>query len=81
MAHDALDKLLDELEAEGENAPTLRALSERLLISRQHLLAACLETALKQRYAAELTQKEWMCACGRTLRSWRSAVERISSTG
>ena len=40
MAHDALDTLLDDLEAEGEPAPTLRALSERLLIARQPLLAA-----------------------------------------
>ncbi|MBI3049837.1 MAG: ISKra4 family transposase [Acidobacteria bacterium] len=79
MAHDALDKLLDDLEAEGEHAPTLRALSERLMISRQHLLATCLETALKQRYAAELTQKAWTCACGRTLRSWRSDPKELST--
>lgn len=79
MAHDALDKLLDELEADGEDAPTLRALSERLVISRQHLLAPCLETVLKRRFAIELAQKEWACACGRTLRSWRSDPKELST--
>ena len=57
-------KLLDELEANRD--ATLRALSEQLLISRQHLLAACLETVLKRRFATELAQKEWTCACGRS---------------
>ena len=79
MAHDALDKLLDELEAEGEHAPTLRALSERLMISRQPLLATCLETVLTRRFATELTQKELPCACGRTLRSWRSDPKELST--
>ena len=79
MAHDALDKLLDELEAEGEHAPTLRALGERLMISRQHLLATCLETVLKRRFATELTEKERPCACGRTLRSWRSDPKELST--
>lgn len=79
MAHEALDKLLDDLEAEGENSPTLRSLSERLMNSRQDLLTACLETALKRRYAAELKQKEMECACGRSLRSWRSDPREVST--
>jgi len=79
MAHEALDKLLDELEAEGENSPTLRELSERLMISRQDLLATCLETALKRRYAVELKQKEMKCACGLSLRSWRSDPKELST--
>ena len=79
MAHEALDKLLDELEAEGESSPTLRELSERLMISRQDLLATCLETALKRRYGAELKQKEMECVCGRTLRSWRSDPKELST--
>lgn len=79
MAHEALDKMLDDLEAAGENSPTLRELSERLLISRQDLLTACLETALRRRYAAELKQKEMECACGRPLRSWRTDPREIST--
>lgn len=79
MAHEALDKMLDELEAEGAGSPTLRDLSERLMVSRLDLLAACLETALKRRYAAELKQKEAPCPCGRTLRTWRSDSKEIST--
>lgn len=79
MAHEALDELLDDLEAEVGNSPTLRELSERLMISRQELLATCLETALEQRYAAELKQKEMACACGKALRSWRSDPKELST--
>lgn len=80
MAHKALDEFLDELEAEGAGSATLKMLSERMLVSRQDLLAVCLETVLKRRYAAEFKQKEAPCPqCGRVLRSWRSDPREIST--
>jgi hypothetical protein len=49
------------------------------MISRQPLLATCLETVLTRRFATELAQKERPCACGRTLRSWRSDPKELST--
>ena len=79
MAHRALDKILDELEGQGEGRPTLRDLSERLMVSRLELLATCLETALKRQYAADLQQREALCECGQRVRTWRSDPKEIST--
>ena len=68
MAHDALDKWLDQIEAETATAPTLREISERFLATRADLLGACLEAVIRRQYAAELQQTEAVCACGRRLR-------------
>jgi hypothetical protein len=54
MAHEALDKWLDQIEAETATAPTLREISERFLATRADLLGACLETVIRRQYAAEL---------------------------
>ena len=67
MAHDALDAWLDQLERETATPPTLRDLSERFLATRSQLLSACLETVIRQRYAADLAQTEAVCGCGRRL--------------
>lgn len=80
MAHKVLDELLDGLEAEAEVSATLRGLSERLMVSRQELLAVCLETVLKRRHSAELKRKEAPCPrCERMQRSWRSDPKEIST--
>jgi hypothetical protein len=67
MAHDALDKWLDQMEAGDSKAPTLREISERFMATRLDLLSACLETVIRQQYAAELQQTEAVCGCGRRL--------------
>src|SRR2546428_14165446 len=68
MAHDALDKWLDQIEAETATTPTLREISERFLATRAELLGACLEAVIRRPYAAELQQTEAVCACGRRVR-------------
>src|SRR5712692_5893283 len=52
MAHDALDRWLDQLDAETATAPTLREISDRFMATRSQLLSACLETVIRQQYAA-----------------------------
>jgi hypothetical protein len=79
MAHDALDKWLDQVEAETATAPTLREISERFVASRFTVLSACLETVIRQRYAAELQQTEAVCGCGRRLRWRRLDAKEIST--
>src|SRR2546425_6076286 len=71
MAHDALDKWLDQIEAETATTPTLREISERFLATRAELLGACLEAVIRRQYAAGLQQTEAGCACGRRLRRGR----------
>src|SRR3989442_11531568 len=68
MAHDALDKWLDQIEAETATTPTLREISERFLATRAELLGACLEAVIRRQYAADLQQTEAVCACGRRFR-------------
>src|SRR2546428_7715612 len=75
MAHDALDKWLDQIEAETATTPTLREISERFLATRAELLGACLEAVIRRQYAAELQQTEAVCACGRRLRRRRLDAE------
>ena len=58
MAHDALDKWLDQIEAETGKTPTLLEISERFMATRSQLLGACLEGLICQQYAAELEQQE-----------------------
>ncbi len=48
MAHDALDRWLDQLDAETATAPTLREISDRFMATRSQLLSACLETVIRQ---------------------------------
>src|SRR2546425_11837365 len=79
MAHDALDKWLDQIEAESATAPTLRDISERFLATRAELLGACLEAVIHRQYAAELQQTEAVCACGRRLRRRRLHAKEIST--
>src|SRR5881397_3403633 len=79
MAHEELDRWLDQLEAETVKGPTLRDLSERVLATRSELLSACLETVICQRYAAELEQTEAVCGCGRQLRRRRVDAKEIST--
>jgi hypothetical protein len=78
MAHDALDAWLDRLETETATPLTLREISERFMASRQALLSACLETVLRQQYAADLEQREAVCGCGRRLRRRRLDAKEIS---
>ena len=79
MAHDALDKWLDQIEAEAATAPTLREISERFVATRAELLGACLEAVIHRQYAAELQQTEAVCACGRRLRRRRLDAKEIST--
>lgn len=79
MAHKALDKWLDELEAEQAGPPTLLEISERFMETRLSLLATCLESVIKKRYAAELKQAEARCECGRTLGRKRFDAKEIST--
>src|SRR2546425_1213833 len=79
MAHDALDTWLDQLDADRSKAPTLREISERFMATRLELLGACLETVIRQHYAAELQQTEAVCACGRRLRRRRLDAKEIST--
>jgi hypothetical protein len=67
MAHDALDRWLDQLGAETSDAPTLREISERFLHTRHTVLSSCLETIIRQRYGKDLQQTEAVCTCGRRL--------------
>jgi len=79
MAHDALDKWLDQIEAETATAPTLREISDRFLATRADLLGACLEAVIRRQYAAELQQTEAVCACGRRLRRRRLDAKELST--
>ncbi len=79
MAHKALDKWLDGIEMEGREPPKLRELSERFMDTRLDLLAACLESVIKKRYAAELKQCEASCECGRVLGRSRFDPKDIST--
>src|SRR2546428_12317696 len=79
MAHDALDKWLDQIEAETATTPTLREISERFLATRATLLGACLEAVIRRQYAAELQQTEAVCACGRRVRRRRLGGQEIST--
>ena len=79
MAHDALDRWLDQLEATTPTAPTLRELSERFMTTRSELLGACLETVIRQQYAADLAQTEAVCPCGRRLRRRRVDAKELST--
>lgn len=79
MAHDALDRWLDELAADGAPAPTLREISERFMATRQGVLAACLEAVITERYAADLQRTEAVCACGRRQRRRRVDAKEIST--
>src|SRR5213593_1325808 len=79
MAHDALDKWLDQIEAETATTPTLREISERFLATRAELLGACLEAVIRRQYAAELQQTEAVCACGRRLRRRRLDAKELST--
>ena len=78
MAHQALDAWLDRMEAEAEPL-TLLAISERFMETRLDLLAACLESVITTRYAADLQQTEATCACGRLLRRRRFDAKTIST--
>src|SRR2546428_6643019 len=79
MAHDALDKWLDQIEAETATAPTLREISDRFLATRADLLGACLEAVIRRQYAAELQQTEAVCACGRRLRRRPLGAKEMST--
>lgn len=79
MAHKALDEWLDRVEAEAAKKPTLLAISEHFMETRLDLLAACLESVITTRYAAELAQTEASCACGRLLRRRRVDAKEIST--
>jgi len=79
MAHKALDEWLDTLEADATEQPTLQEISERFMETRLGLLAACLESVITTRYAADLAQTEAACACGRLLRRRRVDAKEIST--
>ena len=79
MAHEELDRWLDQLDAETAKGPTLREISERFLATRSQLLGACLETVIRQQYAVELQQTEAVCGCGRRLRRRRLDAKEIST--
>lgn len=79
MAHDALDAWLDQVEAETGETPTLLEISERFLATRLQLLGACLETVIRQQYAADLEQTEAVCECGRRLARRRLDAKEIST--
>src|SRR5262245_8943845 len=79
MAHDALDAWLNQLEEETTARPTLLEISERFMATRQQLLGACLETVIRQHYAADLAQTEAVCPCGRRLFRRRLDTKEIST--
>jgi len=79
MVHDALDAWLDQIEAETAAPPTLLDLSEQFMASRLTLLGACLETVIRQQYAADLAQTEAVCECGRRLARRRLDAKEIST--
>ena len=79
MAHDALDAWLDQLEQESAEPPTLLQISERFMATRHQLLGACLETVIRQQYAADLAQTEMTCPCGRRLSRRRLDAKEIST--
>jgi hypothetical protein len=79
MAHDALDKWLDQIQAETGTTPTLLEISERFMATRVQLLGACLEGLIRQQYAADLSQAEAECRCGRRLRRRRLDAKEIST--
>ena len=79
MAHDALDAWLDQLEQDTAEPPTLLEISERFMATRLKLLGACLETVIRQHYAADLAQTEAVCPCGRRLFRRRLDAKEIST--
>jgi len=79
MAHDALDAWLDQLEPQTAEPPTLLEISERFMATRLQLLGACLETVIRQQYAADLAQTEMSCSCGRRLFRRRLDAKEIST--
>src|SRR5712692_3604210 len=79
MAHDALDKWLDQLDTDTPQRPTLREMSDRFTATRSELLGVCLETVIRRQYAAELQQTDAVCACGRRLRRRRVDAKEIST--
>lgn len=79
MAHDALDAWLDQLEQDTTAPPTLLQISERFMATRQQLLGACLETVIRQHYAADLAQTEAVCSCGRRVFRRRLDAKEIST--
>ena len=79
MAHDALDAWLDQLDQATAEPPTLLEISERFMATRLQLLGACLETVIRQRYAADLAQTEAVCACGRRLFRRRVDAKELST--
>ncbi|MGH2604255.1 MAG: ISKra4-like element ISTni1 family transposase, partial [Dehalococcoidia bacterium] len=79
MAHDALDAWLNPLDQDTPAPPTLLEISERFMTTRQQLLGACLETVIRQHYAADLAQTEAVCSCGRRLFRRRLDAKEIST--
>lgn len=79
MAHDALDRWLDQLLIAGGAAPTLLELSEHVLTTRHTVLATGLEAIIRERFAADLDQVEAVCACGRRLARHRLDPRTIST--
>jgi len=79
MAHDTLDRWLDQMQTVGGGSPSLLELSEQVLTTRQTVLATCLETIIRERYAAELQQTQMQCACGRWLARHRLDTRTVST--
>jgi hypothetical protein len=79
MAHDALDKWLDQIQAKTGKAPTLLEMSERFMATRLQLLGACLEAWIREQYGSDLEQTEAECGCGRRLRRRRMDAKEIST--
>jgi hypothetical protein len=79
MAHDALDRWLDQMQTAGGATPSLLELSDQVLTTRQTVLATCLETILRERFAADLQQTQALCACGRWLARHRLDTRTLST--
>jgi len=79
MAHDALDRWLDQMVTAAGRAPTLLELSEQFLATRLTVLGPCLEAVIRERYAADLAQIEATCTCGRRLARHRLDPRSIST--
>jgi hypothetical protein len=79
MAHDALDRWLDQMETTGGRTPTLLELSEHFMATRLTVLGPCLEAVIRERYGADLAQAEATCACGRRVARHRVDTRTIST--
>jgi hypothetical protein len=79
MAHDALDRWLDQMVVTGGTAPTLLELSEQFLATRLTVLGSCLEAVIRERFAADLAQMEAPCRCGRRVARHRLDTRTIST--